>query len=58
MVKKPALIPIIGLSHNTERGGELVLSFYFKIGGQNESNMLRHKFIMETSKRKPPIQNH
>ena len=57
MVKEPTLIPIIGLSHNTKRGGELVFSFYFKIRTQNESNMLRHKFYREKFKEKTTNSN-
>ena len=58
MVKEPTLIPIVGLSHNNERGGgELVLSFSLKIKTQNESNSLRQKIYHGNLKEKTTNSN-
>ena len=51
------LMSCVGLSHNTERRGELLLSFYFKIKTQNESNKLRHKFYRGNFKEKTTNSN-
>ena len=49
---------IVGLSHNNERGGELVLSFSFKNNKtHNEANWLRHKFYRGNFKEKTTNSN-
>ena len=46
-VKESALIPIVGLSHNTERGGESILSI---ITLNYTKSTIKTYFIVETSK--------
>ena len=54
-VKEPALIPIVGLSHNIERGGESVLSVFTL--NYTKSTIKKHILSWKPQKRKPPTKN-